>query len=421
MDNNGPASEPIPGQNNVSAKAVEETKNLLKNFERQNEKRFEFERIIGEGAFGFTLKMKTKDSIALQSVPRPIRRFVMKRALNQQAQQNVTNEVNVLQQLQGAMHICQPFYINPDQADNKLQYLNGPSLLIEWIENGIIYDFVDRLADWGQPLPNRMLWRFFLCLCRSLVAMAWPPGRDIKAPLEIEVLPNPNEKGERPAKSLLIHGDLNNRNVMIGDFEDLEHEKIPMLKAIDFGNSRTLNPVQNQSPDVAVRVNMFDIGKIMLSLIGGTDRGGSTNMQITYRGEKKTIRSYAADLDGLNKKYGSPSKIVAFHQEKLDNLDPEIRDLVALCLAAAPSQRPELEYLVQEVERNVETKLQNDYVGKKYHGNESDDALIRITRELILDANMDPLELQPLLGALPRLPPLPPPLLPPPPPVRKEM
>ncbi|KAI1074408.1 hypothetical protein F5B20DRAFT_563630 [Whalleya microplaca] len=135
---------------------------------------------------------------------------------------------------------------------------------------------------------------------------------------------------------------------------------------------------------------MQAIGRVMLSLIGGSHLLGSGKMEVTYQGEKKTIRSEAIDLDGLNRKYGAPATRVALHQEKLDNLDPELRSLVALCTAVSPKERPDLEYLVEEVERQVKTKQPSDYGTKKYQQNESDDALKRIARELMLNANTLP-------------------------------
>lgn len=73
------------------------------------------------------------------------------------------SDIIMFQKFQGAIHISQPFYIDKQDPENSLSYLTGPTLLIEWIDNGLLYDFVERVGDWGQSLPNRMLWRLFLC------------------------------------------------------------------------------------------------------------------------------------------------------------------------------------------------------------------------------------------------------------------
>ncbi|RYP53579.1 hypothetical protein DL768_001443 [Monosporascus sp. mg162] len=309
----------IPGQDVVSPAAVAEAKYLLENFAWAKEQRFHFERIIAEGSFGVTFKMKMweKQSLTLELKPK----------------------------FQGAIHVSQPFHIDDTESGNTLVYLKGPTLFIEWLDNGLLYDFIERVGDWGKPLPNRMLWRLFLCL-------------------------------------------------MIHNFEEREHKEVPMIKLIDFGMSRELREIE-KIPDAAVKTNMLDIGKVMLAFLGCSHRGGASDMKVTYRGEEKTIKSFARDIDGLSPTYKAPAAIVARHKEKMENLDPDIRSLVALCCVQDPNERPELEDLLREVERYVRTKEQNDYVGKKYYGNESNAAISRIVREVMLDAK-DEEEMEPI-------------------------
>lgn len=134
-----------------------------------------------------------------------------------------------LQVLRGAMHIMQPFRIN-------ISYLKGPTLLTEWIENGLVLGLVNRLPDFGQPLPNRMLWRFFLCckvsrfflmikqakasriVCRMCIGMAWHPKRGPTEEQVLEAIPAPDRGGVRPPESRFAHGDLNieNGKIFIG-------------------------------------------------------------------------------------------------------------------------------------------------------------------------------------------------------------
>ncbi|KAL7622426.1 hypothetical protein AAE478_007931 [Parahypoxylon ruwenzoriense] len=383
----GTGSPIIPGQDRVSPRAVEEARKLLSHFEKAGERRFELERIIGEGAWGVTFKMKIKDNSGPSLERRKPRRFVIKRSLTEQGQRNIEQEINALQQLRGAMHIAQPFRLEGEQSSRGISYLTGPILLMEWIGNGLIHDLLDRVADWGQPLPNRLLWRLFLCLCRIVTAMAWPLARGGGAPLSIEVLPKPNIGGNRPPKSRLVHGDLNTRNVMIGELEPLEHNLVPVLKLIDFGASRDLPESPNQQPDSAVRANLFNVAQIMLSLIGGNSRGGTASMAVTYQGEEKRVNSYARDLDGLNSSYKAPAAIVAKHQEKMDNLDPDLRSLVVLSLASNINERLDLESLTSAVERNMRERGQDYYKDYKYYGNESNDSVARIAKELMYNAD----------------------------------
>ncbi|RYP93295.1 hypothetical protein DL770_000584 [Monosporascus sp. CRB-9-2] len=359
----------IPGQDKVSPAAVAEAKYLLENFDRAKEKRFHFERIIAEGSFGVTFKMKMweKQSLTLES--RPVRRFVMKRSLNEKGRENISLEIEFLR---GAIHVSQPFHIDDTESGNTWVYLKGPTLFIEWLDNGLLYDFIERVGDWGAPLPNRMLWRLFLCRKYSDFILAKKSGG---------LMPD---------------------YIMIHNFEEREHKEVPMIKLIDFGMTRELRAI-DKIPDAAVKTNMLDIGKVMLAFLGCSHRGGASDMKVTYRGEETTIKSFARDIDGLSPTYRAPAAIVARHKEKMENLDPDIRSLVALCCVQNPNERPELEDLLGEVERHVKTKEQSDYVGKKYYENESNAAISRIVREVMLDAK-DKQETEPI-------PPLRPPFL----------
>ncbi|KAI1487078.1 hypothetical protein F5X96DRAFT_651866 [Biscogniauxia mediterranea] len=316
----------------------------------------------------------------------PVRRFVMKRSLNAQAERNLKQEIEVLERFKASMHVARPFYIDDGKLERTLSYMDGPTLLTEWIDGGLLYDFIQRLGDRDQPLPNRMLWRFFLCFCRFLVAMAWPPDGDGSAAV-VETIPNPNAHGVRPPMSRLLHGDLNHRNVMIDAFESIEHSRVPLLKLIDFGGSRDLPANDKQPADLAVKTNMLYIGQIMLTLIGGSHLGGSANMNIAIDGVDKVIRSYARDIDGLNPSYKAPPALVARHKDKMDNLDPRIRSLVARCCALSSTDRPDIEHLLDTVEAAVRTTKKDYYSGYKYFANESDHALERLSRELLFDAD----------------------------------
>ncbi len=86
----------ILGQDKVSPEAVAETRRLLTSFERVNERRFEFERIISEGSFGVTLRMRMREQPQPTPGSIPVRRFVMKRSLNQQGRENIQREIGIL-------------------------------------------------------------------------------------------------------------------------------------------------------------------------------------------------------------------------------------------------------------------------------------------------------------------------------------
>lgn len=139
-----------------------------------------------------------------------------------------------------------------------------------------------------------------------------------------------------------------------------------------------------------MKSNTSDIGNTMLALIGGSHHNGSANMVVTdAAGNPKTIQSFARDLDGMNPAYKAPKEVVDRHREKLDNLDEDIRNLVVQCCATDPNNRPGIEYLLTEVERNVNEKQASDYAAKKYFFNETDAAIGRIVNEVMFDAEND--------------------------------
>lgn len=47
---------------------------------------------------------------------------------------------------------------------HKKGFMLGPALLMEPLENGTLYQFFEKRQAHNLPLlPNRLLWRFFLC------------------------------------------------------------------------------------------------------------------------------------------------------------------------------------------------------------------------------------------------------------------
>ncbi|KAI1186513.1 hypothetical protein F5B17DRAFT_403636 [Nemania serpens] len=319
-----------------------------------------------------------------------ITRFIMKRSLAEVGEKNIMIEIDALDRLRRSMHIAQPSHVLYNPRWNSLtKSLKGPTLLMEWIENGLLWDFYERRAESDEPLPNRLLWSMFLCLCRMVAGMAWPPrdfGRKAGGKPILEVIPPRNQRGERPPKSRLLHGDFHGRNVMIDKLEPVEHESIPSLKLIDFGMSRDLPLRENEPKDIVVKTNIRAVGEVMLGLLRGNVKGGPGMMNVTYNGQPKTIDSYATDLDRLSGKYRAPADVIAKHQDRIDNLDPDLRSLVALCLAIKVEDRPEIEHLLRTVEINTRDKKPSDYRNYKYANNETDAAIDKILADCMFNA-----------------------------------
>ncbi|KAI4859475.1 hypothetical protein F4820DRAFT_466968 [Hypoxylon rubiginosum] len=373
-----------PGIEKIRGDALKEVKNVESAFQKAGEKRFKIKGVLGEGTGGVALKMAmiSKPSPTSQ----PVQEFILKRAYNTEQEAKLRKEIAFVQRFRGDMHVAQFFSLEGEPIDS-ISYLKGPTLLTEWIGNGTLKELIVKRADWGKPLPNRMLWRLFLCLCRMLIAMAWPSDRPPGTKRESERVPSPNENGKRPDKLELHHGDLNIQNILIGNLDLSEHAFVNTLIIIDFGAS-SIEEDETKAGQAA-KVNISKMGEIMLNLIGGRvmkSAAGSSNMNfITVEGQN-TIRSWARDLDGLNPVYKAPASTVAEHKDRMDNLDPDLRRLVIRCLATAMNNRPELEDLVEEVERNVSGKAATYYASYRYGSNETNSEVARIMKELLHDA-----------------------------------
>ncbi|KAI1740132.1 hypothetical protein F4680DRAFT_465896 [Xylaria scruposa] len=416
----------MEGDSKVSEQARNGAKYVKEFFEKARDKTFTVERIINQGSWGFTLQMmmkstgesdETSEAYSLASLgearglqplpslpevapPGPSRterpkkraktaRFVMKRSLAEVGEKNITTEIDALDRLRGCMHIAQPSRVlNSTRWNRVIRPLKGPTLLMEWIENGLLWDFYEKRSEFDEPLPNRLLWSLFLCLCRIVVGLTWPPrdlGKQGRGKPTLEAIPPLNAKGERPPKSRLLHGDFHGQNIMIDKLEPLEHKSVPLLKLIDFGMSRDLPVRANEQQGIVVKTNIRAIGEVMLGLLRGNVSGGPGMMDITYNGQPKRINSYATDLDKLSNKYKAPALIVAKHQDRIDNLDPEIRSLVAACLAVRIEDRPDIEDLLDTVERNAKNKTVEDYRGYKYPDNETDAAIKKVVEETMFN------------------------------------
>ncbi|KAI1083392.1 kinase-like protein [Whalleya microplaca] len=323
----------------------------------QEARRFVFEDLVGYGQYGVACRILQRDS-GWFFWRTAAKRFVVKHSLGDAKETQAL--MNEIQMLQGASHILQPFAI----TDNPLlQAFDGPSLITEYAEHGTLGAFIVKAAAWGQPLPNRLLWRLFLCLLRFVIAMAWPDV-DIKEQV-------PEQEEIRAQKSQIVHNDMHTRNIMIGSFDKDEHFLVPILKLIDFGLARNAPSGLSFLPtsDAGVKQNIYDIGVVMLDLITGT------NLRPTRRA--------LMDVRIYNRSILINSAAVAIAPPRFPNLDPDLRGLVVWCCAANMDDRPYLETLANIISQQVETKTAASYAGYPLQVNETDERVAAIVARLL--------------------------------------
>ncbi|KAI1480580.1 hypothetical protein F4774DRAFT_76312 [Daldinia eschscholtzii] len=159
------------------------------------DRRFESKGLIATGTYGFTIRVEVRDP----NLP-GLRDIVVKRARGgADARSNLVAEKASLERLQGNPHIVRLINIPNNPLRGNVDRRDW--IILEWVEHGELRTFINKaraVLGRGQRLPNRLLWRLFLCLLRCCVAMAWP---------------NASEEPQRDVElSGIVHGDLHQGN-----------------------------------------------------------------------------------------------------------------------------------------------------------------------------------------------------------------
>ncbi|RYP36104.1 hypothetical protein DL766_002153 [Monosporascus sp. MC13-8B] len=66
--------------------------------------------------------------------------------------------------------------------DDEWQLDHKDHLLLEFVENGDLSNFIMKLNEKNLVVPNRVLWSFWLCLVRACVAMEYPRSKECFSP-----------------------------------------------------------------------------------------------------------------------------------------------------------------------------------------------------------------------------------------------
>ncbi|KAI1337322.1 hypothetical protein F5Y15DRAFT_425908 [Xylariaceae sp. FL0016] len=404
---------------------LERVRNLLAQyFDRDENRRFEFEGRLGSGANGLAWKVKYTTPVTASPPPTPApappalgreglptppsssapphfatRRIVLKTDrfyLNVDEDFDpavgvgtspMQEEKKWLKVLGWALHVVK--IIEPP-SDPLAQTFPGVRphcmdvnhwLHMEWLENGVLKTFVQRAFEEGlqPPLPNRLLWRLLMCLIRMCIAMAWPPERpDEEDPAQIF------ERAEttKPRRRL-IHGDMHNENIMIGTLlphAGSEHDLTPVLKLIDLG-SMTEEDEHPSNEESAIAQNLFEVGALILSLatLEDVDMGDlfmSNYPTFTTRRGGPPIRTAARQL--LPDVSG---------RVPVPGLDGDLRNIICRCLTPDEDQRPKVRPLANLVLGAIDQRDEKWYEDRGYSGDESDEHIRGIVDQLIFNTS----------------------------------
>ncbi|RYP70547.1 hypothetical protein DL771_005366 [Monosporascus sp. 5C6A] len=290
-----------------------------------------------------------------------------------------------------------------DDDDDEWQLDHKDYLLLEFVENGDLSNFIMKLNERNLMVPNRVLWSFWLCLVRACVAMEYPPrkfhprrrqkdaegeppnaalaalaldDRDINGKIVdgqlFEDVPGPKR---RWARNRMVHFDIDPKNIFIGGFDvnakDDEHLLVPRLK---------------------VRTATGEQFGIEWDYVAPTDPFGPELSEQTVAGNygaPMNIWGIALTLwNVMTKCYppippqrqSGPGPLTYCHLIRTDPrynyVDPELKEVLVQCMRHDPKDRPSLLNLSRQAKRGV----------KKRFFNESDDFIRFWTHNVLYNA-----------------------------------
>ncbi|KAI1748476.1 hypothetical protein F4782DRAFT_534449 [Xylaria castorea] len=350
---------------------------------------FEFVRRLGLGSGAVALLFKEFEREAPGTKKRNV---VVKFAFseyehrNEHADDEIENELRWLTMLQGAEHIVEILGHEVDRSK-----VSRPALVLEYVEYGSIQDLCKRMTARNIRVPNRVLWSMFLCLIRACIGFAYPPWQNG----EQEKIPTDGIK--RP--SFIIHNDLHDENVLIGELmpDGIEHRLAPILKV------RTTINMLGFKLCISIKLTrndqVIDFGKTMETPPGNWITADQANIQEAARivagvvaMKYSTLRDENMEVD-IPDETGNVRKIVAFTDPALRDslyLLPTLKNLLLLCQAANPKDRPSLRYVLNACEDAVTTHTAQSYTGIANYDNtlESDDSIRAVIQQIVFNADI---------------------------------
>ncbi|KAI0839907.1 kinase-like protein [Hypoxylon sp. FL0890] len=361
----------------MSKKNAERDAALLKQYFDTNP-RFEFVNLVGHGNFGSACRVRYNDP-----KNKIWKYFLVKKSFSQEgANDALRTEKKYLRRLRGGAHIVRMLDIEdnplnksnvsksaapgPSKSANKLPDIDEEWMILEWLEHGTVGEFIMKARNMKvERLPNRLLWRFFYCLVRGCIAMAWPPNRSDDKVENEKVKPGVPE-------SRLVHNDLHDANVLLGEPPtDPEHTISPIIKIIDFGIAGEWAWRKGQA--TAVQSNIYEIGRIMVLLIG------LWSWTILDVNEDKTSK-FRMTEDGPEIETDAVMMLpLTGDTTRFPHLDPLLGRLVCACLATDHSDRPTLQQLSADVAKAVSTRGASFYPGVE---EEQNDSIAKLWREI---------------------------------------
>ncbi|KAK8850891.1 kinase-like protein [Apiospora arundinis] len=330
----------------LGSEATEAIKARLIGYFAAYEDTFKFERLLGAGVAANAWRVRCR-----RRTGDPWARIVLKTptgvGLAEVTEGNLgasvvefQNERRLLSELR-TRHLVRLINFSDEEdplAQTEPRNTIGSWIYLEYLENGTLAQLVEKCDDNDvEYIPNRLLWRIFLCLVRACVAMAYIPDG-----------PPANRYDENEEPCTLAqgsvsysHNDMHSENVMIGDLlgdpDDLEHLICPVVKFIDLESHNEYAGGEG----MGVQRNLLNIGANMAEIIL---RSGVLGIDICGAAESDDGVWFepGGGYDGFST--AAKELLVRGANGRLPQpeLDPDLRRLVCECTAINPRQRPRL-------------------------------------------------------------------------------
>ncbi|KAI1459629.1 hypothetical protein F4805DRAFT_419711 [Annulohypoxylon moriforme] len=257
-----------------------------------------------------------------------VRKMTIKYASTREGVNWLDNEILCLQHLSGNEHVVRTIAIKDARINlaGTGRDRSYPILALEYLPFGSLLQLRKRATDGRRLIPNRVLWRVFLCLARQQVGFLFPRRAGPKAPLWREVSSRDFGSGY---SGVIEHNALENgNNHRFRDFsrEDDEHGLLPAVVSTDFTRGRL-----SANLDDTMYFHLRAIGYFMTSLALNV----IDEETIEFRGEMRPMTNWqVARL--FPEQHIVPQEIESEIPDILwdaDGIDHELKEVIARCLA----------------------------------------------------------------------------------------
>ncbi|KAI0452327.1 kinase-like protein [Xylaria acuta] len=368
-------------------KAWKRLRATLKAFE--DEKYMKYNRVLGFGGFGLV-----QDWDILKKDGSRDRSIAIKTVVNKGSRssiESIKREIWWTKKFTGSEHLIQ--LADLDKRVMKAANFNDeitsgmPNIAMEKLGRGSLYLLIHRIkyaADWNaiapehlrlmEYIPNRTLWQIFQCLTRAVIGIAYPSTLpETRKGLSIRETTQGIPDKFKPER--IVHNDIDVGNIFVADPRDCppddEHPWAPIIKIADYGCMVQWDDTWTRAQKVASLwgkdsykapeqfppralgtlsmgdwTNVYQIGQVMQDLI-------------TLKFVNYSIRNFQWRTTENNKIgfYTYGWRLLGDKSYRLDddwrNVDIELRELVASCMADMTYDRPGLRELEGIISRRI--------------------------------------------------------------------